>query len=73
MAHCLSWWGATNFEPDFYVEHFVKDMEIALAEARGMNLALALQAQGHSRKGTQALSLALEHINNISYIERVSS
>ncbi len=66
-----------NFEPGFYVEHFVKDMEIALAEARGMNLALpglalvhqiykALQAQGHSRKGTQALSLALEHINNIA-------
>lgn len=66
-----------NFEPGFYVEHFVKDMEIALSEARNMNLALpglalvhqiykAVQAQGYGRKGTQALTLALEHINNIS-------
>jgi 3-hydroxyisobutyrate dehydrogenase len=66
-----------NFEPGFYVEHFVKDMEIALSEARDMNLALpglalvhqlykAVQAQGYGRKGTQALTLALEHINNIS-------
>jgi 3-hydroxyisobutyrate dehydrogenase len=63
-----------NFDPGFYVEHFVKDMEIALAEARSMNLSLpglalvhqlykAVEAQGHGRKGTHALSLALEHIN----------
>lgn len=63
-----------NFDPGFYVEHFVKDMEIALAEARSMHLSLpglalvhqlykAVEAQGHGRKGTQALSLALEHIN----------
>ncbi len=66
-----------DFEPGFYVEHFVKDMEIALAEARQMNLALpglalvhqiykAVEAQGYGRKGTQALTLALEHINNLS-------
>ncbi|NND07264.1 MAG: NAD(P)-dependent oxidoreductase [Saprospiraceae bacterium] len=65
-----------NFEPGFYVEHFVKDMEIALSEARDMNLALpglalvhqiykAVQAQGYGRKGTQALTLALEQINNV--------
>lgn len=65
-----------NFDPGFYVEHFIKDMEIALAEARGMNLCLpglalvhqlykAVEAQGHGRKGTHALSLALEHISNI--------
>ena len=65
-----------NFDPGFYVEHFVKDMEIALAEARRMNLSLpglalvhqlykAVEAQGHGRKGTHALSLALEHINNM--------
>jgi len=63
-----------NFDPGFYVEHFVKDMEIALAEARRVNLSLpglalvhqlykAVEAQGHGRKGTHALSLALEHIN----------
>jgi 3-hydroxyisobutyrate dehydrogenase len=67
---------ARNFEPGFYVEHFIKDMGIALQEARRMNLALpglalaeqlylALQAQGYGRKGTQALMLALEHLNNV--------
>lgn len=29
-----------DFEPGFYVEHFVKDLEIALAEASRMNLSL---------------------------------
>jgi 3-hydroxyisobutyrate dehydrogenase len=65
-----------NFEPGFLVEHFIKDMGIALAEAQQMGLAmpglalvhqlyLALQAQGHGRRGTQALVLALEHISNV--------
>jgi 3-hydroxyisobutyrate dehydrogenase len=65
-----------DFEPGFIVEHFVKDMGIALAEAQRMGLAmpglalvhqlyLALQAQGHGRRGTQALLLALEHISNV--------
>ena len=63
-----------NFDPGFYVEHFVKDMEIALAEARRMNLSLpglalvhqlykAVEAQGHAKMGTHALTLALEHLN----------
>jgi 3-hydroxyisobutyrate dehydrogenase len=67
---------ARNFEPGFYVEHFIKDMGIALDEARQMNLALpglalanqlyvALQAQGFGRKGTQALYLALEALSGI--------
>ena len=66
---------ARNFEPGFFVEHFIKDMGIALAEAEKMNLCLpglalakqlyeAVQAQGYGRKGTQALMLALETINN---------
>ena len=65
-----------NFEPGFLVEHFVKDMSIALAEAQRMRLALpglalvhqlyvALQAQGHGRRGTQALMLALEHLSKV--------
>jgi len=67
---------ARNFEPGFYVEHFIKDMGIALDEARRMNLALpglalanqlylAVQAQGYGRKGTHALMLALEHLSGI--------
>ena len=31
---------AGNFDPGFFVEHFIKDMGIALAEARRMKLAL---------------------------------
>jgi 3-hydroxyisobutyrate dehydrogenase len=60
-----------DFAPGFLVDHFVKDMEIALAEAERMNLTLpglklvhklyqAVQAQGHGRSGTHALYLALE-------------
>ena len=63
-----------NFDPGFFVEHFIKDMGIALAEAgadeagdAGLALVhqlyVAVQAQGHGRKGTHALMLALEHLN----------
>lgn len=63
-----------DFDPGFFVEHFIKDMGIALSEAKKMNLSLpglalahqlyiALQAQGHRRKGTQALILALETLS----------
>jgi 3-hydroxyisobutyrate dehydrogenase len=65
-----------NFEPGFFVEHFIKDMGIALEEAKRMGIALpglalvhqlyvAVKAQGYGRKGTQALMLALEHISNV--------
>ena len=67
---------ARNFEPGFYVEHFIKDMGITLAEAEKMNLSLpglglakqlyeAVRAQGYGRKGTQALLLALETLNSV--------
>ena len=69
---------AGNFEPGFFVEHFIKDMGIALAEARRMNLSLpglalaeqlyvALGAQGHGRKGTQALMLALASLSEVDW------
>jgi 3-hydroxyisobutyrate dehydrogenase len=67
-----------NFDPGFFVDHFIKDMGIALDEAKRMGLALpglalahqlylAVKAQGHGRLGTHALALALEHMNNISH------
>jgi 3-hydroxyisobutyrate dehydrogenase len=67
---------ARNFEPGFFVEHFIKDMGIALGEAERMNLALpglalakqlyeAVRAQGFGRKGTHALMLALEYLSNV--------
>src|SRR5207249_824216 len=36
-----------DFEPGFFVEHFLKDMEIALGEARRMNVALPGLALAH--------------------------
>ncbi|ETO78652.1 hypothetical protein F444_06445 [Phytophthora nicotianae P1976] len=65
-----------NFDPGFFVEHFVKDMGIALKEAERMNLSLpglalanqlyvAVKAQGHGRLGTHSLMLALEQLNGI--------
>jgi len=65
-----------NFEPGFFVEHFIKDMRIALDESERMNLSLpglalakqlyeAVRAQGWARKGTHALMLALEHLSNV--------
>jgi 3-hydroxyisobutyrate dehydrogenase len=55
-----------DFAPGFFIEHFVKDLGIALAEAQQMKLELPglrladklyriLIEQGHSRLGTQAL------------------
>jgi 3-hydroxyisobutyrate dehydrogenase len=67
-----------DFAPGFYVEHFLKDMEIALAEARRMDLALpglalahelylALRAQGGGRNGTQSLILALARLSDVDW------
>ncbi len=69
---------AGDFDPGFYVDHFVKDMGIALAEARRMRLALpglalahelyvALQAHGGGRSGTQALLLALAKLSDVDW------
>jgi len=72
---------AGNFEPGFFVEHFLKDMGIALAEARRMKLCLpglalaeslyrAVEAQGYSRKGTHALMLALASLSAVEWGSR---
>lgn len=63
-----------DFAPGFYVEHFLKDLGIALAEAGRMNLSLPgltlarrlyerVAALGHARSGTQALYVALDGMN----------
>jgi 3-hydroxyisobutyrate dehydrogenase len=65
-----------NFDPGFYVDHFLKDMGIALDEARRMGVSLpglalvnqlylSAKANGHGRSGTQALMLALEQMSGI--------
>ncbi|MBM4000838.1 MAG: NAD(P)-dependent oxidoreductase [Planctomycetes bacterium] len=83
-------WALTNlgpriiqnrFDPGFFVEHFLKDMGIALAEASRMGVALpglalakqlyeAVKAQGHGRLGTHALQLALAALSDIDWRER---
>lgn len=67
-----------DLAPGFLVEHFVKDMGIALAEARRMRLVLpglalaeqlygALIAQGDGHRGTQALVLALARLSGVAW------
>jgi 3-hydroxyisobutyrate dehydrogenase len=67
-----------DFAPGFFVEHFIKDMGIAIAEAERMQLKLpglvlarelyaALAEHGHSKSGTQALLLELAQRNNIEW------
>ena len=65
-----------DFEPGFFVEHFLKDLMIVMEESRAMNLALpglalaeqlyqTVKAHGMGRKGTQALYLALKQMSNV--------
>ena len=67
-----------DFEPGFFVDHFVKDMGIALREAAAMKLPVpglamahelyvSLQAQGLGRKGTQSLILALARLGALEW------
>lgn len=65
-----------DFDPGFFVEHFIKDMGLALEESKRMGLVLpgltlvhqlyqAVQTLGHGRSGTHALMLALEDLAHI--------
>ncbi|HET7048656.1 MAG TPA: NAD(P)-dependent oxidoreductase [Solirubrobacteraceae bacterium] len=67
-----------DFEPGFKIDHFVKDLGIALAEARRMKLSLpgtalaeqlyvAAQGQGLGQKGTHALSVALGRVSGADW------
>lgn len=70
-----------NFDPGFFVEHFIKDMGIALDESRRMGLSLpglalanqlylGVQAQGMGRNGTHALQLVLAKLAGIDWKNR---
>lgn len=63
-----------NFDPGFFIKHFVKDMGIALKEAERMNLSLpglslakqfylAAMAQGYEKLGTQGLYKVCRKLN----------
>jgi 3-hydroxyisobutyrate dehydrogenase len=69
---------AGNFAPGFFVDHLIKDLGIALTEAKRARLALpglalanqlyiALQAQGRGRDGTQALVHALAALSGLAW------
>lgn len=69
---------AGDFAPGFFVDHLVKDLGIALAEAKrsrldlpGLALAhqlyIALQEQGRGHDGTQALVHALASVSGLSW------
>ena len=69
---------AGDLAPGFLVDHFVKDMGLALAEAERLRLSLpglalahqlyvALQAQGHGASGTQALVRALATLSDVEW------
>jgi 3-hydroxyisobutyrate dehydrogenase len=72
---------ANNMSPGFYVNHFVKDMGIALAEASRLQISLpglalahqlyvALQAQGGGFDGTQSLIRALSSLSGLEWERR---
>ena len=67
-----------NFDPGFFVEHFIKDIGIALSESQKLGLSLpglalahqlylAVAAQGGSRLGTHALQLALAKLSDVDW------
>ena len=66
-----------NFDPGFFIKHFIKDMGIALAEARAMNLALpglalanqfyiAAAAEGLENLGTHGLYKVCARMNGLT-------
>ena len=72
---------AGNYEPGFFIEHFLKDLEIVLAEARRMNLQLpgvelaeqlyrTAANQGHRHDGTHALIISLAKLSNVDWLGR---
>jgi len=65
-----------DFNPGFFIKHFIKDMGIALQEAKNMNISLpglslvhqfylSAKAMGFENLGTQGLYKVFERINNI--------
>ena len=63
-----------DYDPGFFIKHFVKDMGIALSEAKKMGIALpglalveqlyvGAMGQGLENMGTQALYIALKNMS----------
>jgi len=67
-----------DYKPGFMVEHFIKDMEIAIEESRKMDLNLpglslvhqlyvVLKTMGYGRSGTQSFVFALNRLSNADF------
>jgi 3-hydroxyisobutyrate dehydrogenase len=78
LAHLAPRVLAGDLGPGFFVEHFVKDLGLALAHAADMGLDLpalalahelyvALTGSGHGRDGTQALVVELARRSNLGW------
>ncbi|MDR2762295.1 MAG: NAD(P)-dependent oxidoreductase [Planctomycetaceae bacterium] len=72
-----------DFNPGFFIEHFVKDIGIALDESKRMNLSLpglalveqfyvAAKSKGYGKNGTQALLKVLAELNNFDLNKKVT-
>jgi 3-hydroxyisobutyrate dehydrogenase len=70
-----------DLEPGFKVDHFIKDLGIALAEARRMNVVLpgaslaqqlyiGVRSQGLGQKGTQSLAVVLAQLAHAEWPDR---
>ena len=66
-----------NYDPGFFIKHFIKDMGIALKEAKRMNISLqglslanqfyiAATAMGYENLGTHGLYKVIQKINSIA-------
>jgi len=67
-----------DYKPGFMVEHFIKDMEIALEESKKMNINLpglvlvhqlyvVLKAMGYGKSGTHSLMFSLNKLSNTDF------
>jgi 3-hydroxyisobutyrate dehydrogenase len=72
---------ANNFDPGFFVEHFVKDLGIAMEESQKMGLELPglklahqlyknVQSQGDGKLGTHALQKSLAALSGVDWENR---
>jgi 3-hydroxyisobutyrate dehydrogenase len=70
-----------DLEPGFKVDHFIKDLGIALAEARAMNVVLpgaalaeqlyvGVRSRGLGQKGTQSLAVVLAQLAQADFPPR---
>ena len=67
-----------NYDPGFFIDHFVKDLGLVLEECRRMKIVLPgveladrfyrhMQATGHGKEGTQALIKALAEFSGTEW------